>query len=151
MVAGCSPQKQIARLQVKGYLHMTSDTIYTPGEMRDTTITVYMEGDTVVKETLIFMEGEKVKMEPVEAETERSYAEAHREGDKIILTLIDKEGFFDHDLEGAIRTDTIRIVDIQIEYRDKIPKMFPFYKSGFFILLGLVLLTIILRALIKKR
>ncbi len=149
LAASCSPTKQIARLQRNGHLVMSSDTIYTPGEVRDTTITVYMEGDTVVKEMLLFVEGEKVEMEPVEAETELAYAEAHIEGNKIILTLEQKETFFEYNLENAIRVDTIRIVDVQIEYRDKIPKSHPFYKSGFFIFLSLTLIMITLLILRK--
>ena len=151
MVAGCSPMKQIARLQERGYLLPSSDTIYVPGEPRDTTIRIYMAGDTVVKETLLFVEGERVEMEPVEAETELAYARAEEVDGKIILTLEQKEAFFEHNLEGAIRVDTLKVIDVQIEYRDKIPKSHTFYKFWFFISIGLILITIILRAFIKKR
>ena len=150
LVASCSPQKQIARLQMNGHLQMESDTIFTPGEVRDTTITVYMEGDTVVKEVLLFVVDEEVQMEPVEAETEFAYARAEEVDGKIRLTLEQKESFYDFDIEGVIRTDTVRITDVQIEYRDKIPKSHAFYKSGFFISIGLLLIFITL-LILKKR
>ena len=150
MLAGCSPVKQIAKLQEKGYLLPSSDTIYIPGEPRDTTITVYMEGDTVVKEVLLFIEGEKVKMEPVEAETELAYARAEEIDGKIILTLEQKEAFFEHNLEGAIRVDTVHIVDVLEVIKEVTPKNYPFYKSGFFIFLCLTLIMITLLILRRR-
>ena len=150
LVAGCSPAKRIARLQYQGHLKLESDTIYVAGEPKDTTITVYMAGDTVVKEVLLFVEGEKIEMEPAEVETELVYAEAHAEDNKIILTVIQKEALFEHNLEDAIRRDTVRITEVQTEYVETIPKMFPFYKSGFFISLGRLVIFITLLILKKQ-
>lgn len=151
LAASCSPAKQIARLQGKGYLLPSIDTIYSPGEVRDTTITIYVEGDTVVKEVLLFVEVESVEMEPVEVDTEFAHAKAHIENNKIILTLIQKEAFFEHNLEDVIRRDTIYIKNIVEVIKEVQPKSHTFYKSGFFILLGLIIIIIILLLIFIKR
>jgi len=151
LFAGCSSSKQIARLQKKGYLLPSTDTIYVSGEPKDTTITVYMEGDTVVKEVLLFMDGEMPTIDPVEAETEFAHASAREEGGKIILTLTQKDAFFDHHLEDAIQVDTIYIKDVLEVIKEVEPKNYSFFKSGFWILLGLTLFMILLLILIKRR
>jgi len=150
ILASCSPQRRLARLLERHPLPETHDTLYLPGETiyKDTTITRYLPGETVVFDLLVDV--------PIDipdtfliAETTLATALAHLKDNRLGLELIQKDSVFKFLLEKAIREnrDTVRIETVK-----EVPKLIPpnpFWKNGFWVVGGLLVLMILLLILRK--
>jgi len=115
--------------------------IYTTTVYRDTVILRYLPGDTVFSHSI-----EKVPVRaairPVEAETSLAYARAWISEKRLRLMLIQKDSVFRFKLDSAIRANERIEYITEIKTHQLPPK--PFYKRGFFILAGVLLLFFIL-------
>ena len=132
-----------------------ADTIHTSSiEWRDTTIFKYLPGDTIVDSVII----EELIEVPVDipytslyAETGFSEATASIENNKLRLELIQRDSLLAIYLDSAIRinSDTIKI---NIPYVKEVPvktKWQTFLATGFWIVLGLFLFTLLFLILRK--
>ena len=145
MSSGCVTQKRCLN-KFPPVVTTITDTI--PGETvyKDTTIYVSVPGDTIITDTtIIISDSGRIQFAEVFAETELAYAHSWIQVDRLRLELIQKDSLYQFKLDSAIRenTDTIKIVQKEVVEVPKIPKSHPFFKFGFFILLGLFLFTIV--------
>lgn len=158
LVAGCSPQKRLSRLLEK--YPIPPEITYTQGpvEYRDTIIYREVLGETVIETwdmddllaTIEFPEAAPIK--PIHAETDLASVDAWVDEGKLKIRLIQNDSLFQFYLDNAIREsrDTIRIDRVIPVEVLVIPKSYDFYKYGFFITLGILLLVIILMLIFLK-
>lgn len=151
ILAGCSPQRRLARLHER----FPPDTI-TKIEYRDTiiyrdtTLFRYLPGDTVVIIDSFAVEVDLPYMELTRAST-LAEAKAWVQGRAMGLELIQKDSMFQFLLDSALvnNIDSIFILK-EVPFPVEI-KPNPFYKNGFFILAGLILIGMLLWFLFRKR
>ena len=142
---GCSPQKRLARLLERYPIQPIVDTLYLPGPIffKDTIITKYLPGETDSVEILIPVPFD-IPDTSIYAFTTLAHATARLEDNRLGLDLVQLDSLFQWKLDSAIRehSDTVMILK-EVPY-PVIKKAKPFYKNGFFILAGLILVGMIL-------
>ncbi len=160
MVVGCSPQKRLGKLLLK--YPIPPEITYTKGpiEYKDTTIIKYLPGETITEildlnDLLSTVECPEIPdIKPVHAETSLASVDVWVDEGKLKVRLIQHDSIFQFHLDNAIRenSDTVwidRIVLVDVKVK---PKDYSFYKSGFFIFLGLIIIIItLLLVFIKKK
>lgn len=150
LLSGCVTQR---RCLDKFPPIISHDTIEIPGEniYIDTTIYVELPGDTVHKDTVIYIHPQKPAYAEVFAETSLAEARAWVKHNRLNLDLIQRDSVLRFKLDSAIRenTDTIKIVEVTTIEVPKIPKSFPFYRFGFFLILGIFFVMIVLLVIFK--
>lgn len=151
ILASCSPQKRLARLIEKYPIPETIDTLYLPGPIffKDTIITKYLPGETDTVEILITVPID-LPDTSIHAATTLARATAYLDDNRLGLNLVQLDSLFQWKLDSAIQEhlDTVRIIK-KIPY-PVIEKAKPFYKNGFFILAGLVVLILLLFFIFRK-
>jgi len=150
ILAGCSPQKRIARLLERFPLDSSivieyrDTTIY-----KDTTIFERIPGDTVWRDTILSVE---VDLPYMELKTRSSLAEARAWilDNRLGLELIQYDTVFVFKLDSALsqNIDTMFVVN-NIPY-PVIEKIGKFWMHGFLVLAGLILLGLILFFLLRR-
>ena len=150
ILAGCSPQKRIARLLERFPLDSSivieyrDTTIY-----KDTTIFERIPGDTVWRDTILSVE---VDLPYMELKTRSSLAEARAWilDNRLGLELIQYDTIFIFKLDSALSQDidTMFVVN-NIPY-PVIEKIGKFWMHGFLVLAGLILLGLILFFLLRR-
>jgi len=149
ILVSCSPQRRLARLLEKYPLPTETEIEYRDTIIyRDTVIYIHLPGDTIVDSILIPVEIDMPYMELKRAST---YAEATAWiGDNQLgLELIQYDTLFQFMLDSAIRenVDTISIIH-NIPY-PVIEKPKPFWRIGFLVLAGLILVVLLLFFIFK--
>ena len=160
LVAGCSPQKRLGRLLLK--YPIPPEITYTPGpiEYRDTTIYRDVPGETIIKvldldDLLASIDcPEMPEIEPIHAETELASVDVWVDEGKLKMRLIQNDKLFQFYLDSAIREsrDTVwmdRVIPVEVKVK-VVPKSHLFYKYGFFITLGILLIVIALMLVFLK-
>ena len=154
IAASCSPQKQIMRLKAKGYLEETVNTTPpdTITEIQWDTVRVPILPDADTTEFILDLsQYELWGAPPVFASTELCEAVAEVSEGELVLIVEQKEANIPVPVENItqIIRDTVTIrtnVPTPIE-----PKNYSFFKSGFWILSGIILLLIIALTVILIR
>ena len=144
LLCGCSPQKRLTRLLDR--YPLPTDTVIQYRDTtiwRDTTITVILKGDTVRNSIFVYLEAD---MADTSLKTRSNLAEASAgiHDNQLWLELIQYDSVVAILIQNAIRENTDSIF---IEIVREVPKIIPpkpFYKNGFFILAGLILVSMIL-------
>lgn len=153
ILASCSPAKRLARLLEKYPQPVEIDTVYTPGKTiyKDTTVFKFFPGEVSVESVYIDVPV-AIPDTFIEAHTSTADAIAWIQNNELGLQLIQYDTLIQWKIDSAIRihSDTIYIEKEQIvtvtEYKDR-----SFYKSGFFIFGGLVLVMLLLLFWFLKR
>lgn len=151
-MASCSPQRRLARLLDKYPQPERIDTVYIPGETiyKDTTIYRTLPGETDTVEVYVDVPID-LPDTSILAETELALAQAFLENNILRLELQQKEAKLRLKLDNAIREsrDTLKITEEKVvtvtEYKEK-----PFYKNGFFILSGLIVVALLFYFLLRR-
>jgi hypothetical protein len=153
ILASCSPTKRLARLLEKYPQPEKIDTVYTPGKTvyKDTTVFKFFPGETSVEHVYVDV---PVALPDtfIEAHTSTADAIAWLQNNELGLQLIQYDTLIQWKIDSAIRihSDTILIEKEKIvtvtEYKDR-----PFYKNSFFILGGIILISLILLFAFRKR
>jgi hypothetical protein len=150
ILAGCSPQKRLARLLDRYPLSQDTVIEYRDTTIwRDTTITRLIPGDTVFRDTLIPFE---VDLPDTELKTTSTFAEASAgiRSNVLWLELIQYDTVFVFKLDSALRQD---IDTVFVEVVKEVPtlvKQSSFWKHGFLVLAGLILIGLCLWFLLKR-
>jgi len=152
LLASCSPSKRLARLLEKYPQPERVDTVYTPGKTVyiDTTIYVQIPGETDTVEVLVDVPID-LPDTTIYASTLLANAKASLYNNILRLKLEQREKVLEFLLDSTIRehSDTLIVTKENVvtvtEYRDK-----PFYKSGFFILAGLIIIALLFYFLLKR-
>ena len=153
IATGCSPQRRLARLLERYPLPETRDTIYIPGKIiyRDTIVFKYLPGETQVNN--VYVEVPKTLPDTIiMVQTTLARAFAHLDDNHLGLELVQFDSVFRFKLDSAIFENTPDTV--KIETIKEVPKLIPpkpFYKNGFFVLVGLIVLTLFLFFLIGRK
>lgn len=152
VLASCSPQRRLARLLERYPLPETHDTVYLPGKTiyKDTIITRYVPGDSVEVEIPIFVPVD-IPDTAIRANTGLASATAYLQDNTLGLRLIQNDSLFKFLLDSAIREN---IDTVRIEIVKEVPKLVPpnpFWKNGFWILTGVLILSIIVFAFFVTR
>jgi len=150
LLAGCSPQKRLARLLDRFPLDSTivieyrDTTIY-----KDTTIFEQIPGDTVWIDTILPIE---VDLPYTELKTRSTLAEARAWilDNRLGLELIQYDTVFVFKLDSALsqNIDTMFVIN-NVPY-PVIEKVGKFWMHGFLVLAGLILLGLILFFLLRR-
>jgi len=147
---GCSPQRRLANLLERFPLEETISIEYRDTLIyRDTTITRYLPGDTVYRDTLIPFEVDIPDMELTTAST-LAQASAGLRDNHLWLELIQYDSILKFKLDSAIQESsdtTINIIRIPYPVIEKVGQ---FWKHGFLILAGMILVLAVLWFLLKK-
>ncbi len=160
LVTSCISQKKCLERFPPIIVH---DTLYGPGTVffGDTIIYVEIPGDTAFVEspwldntrwtddfTSLALEGITVShnIEQIRADVPFAYSLAWVENNTFKMQLIQKDSILAIVLDSIkqFSTDTIRIEVKEIVEKEVVPKKYGFFKNGFWILLGLIVLVIIL-------
>ena len=144
VLAGCSPQRRLARLLERYPIQETSDTVYnTIIAYRDTVIFELIPGDTVCRDTIIPIQ---VDLPYTELKTRSTFAEATAWvlNNKLGLELIQYDTLFAFKLDSALVTNIDTVVITQVVPYPVVEKANPFWKNGFWVLAGVVLVIILL-------
>jgi len=152
-VASCSPQRRLARLIEKHPEIMPKDTVVEHNTVllyRDTVVIREIPGDTVVKEVELRVPAE-IPDASLTLETSLAEATASIYNNILGLKLVQRDSIFHFKLDSAIQEniDTVRIettIQVPVELKPK-----PFYKNGFWILLGLILAGLVVFAFFVTR
>jgi hypothetical protein len=153
ILAGCSPTKRLARLLERHPVPEKIDTVFTPGETvyKDTTVYKYLPGETAV-ESLYIDVPVSIPDTVLVAHTSAAGAIAWLQNNQLGLRLIQYDKVFEFMLDSAIREntpDTIRITNEKIVTVEKMVNK-PFYRSGFFILAGLIIIALLFYFLLRR-
>lgn len=146
VLAGCSPQRRLARLLERFPIPETSDTIYnTIIAYRDTMIFELIPGDTVYRDTILPSQAEFLYME-LKTRVTLAEATAWVLDNKLGLELIQYDTILTWMIDSAIveRADTVRIYSEKVITKTIQEKPNPFWKNGFWVLAGVVLVIILL-------
>jgi len=154
ILVSCSPQRRLARLLERYPLPQDTVVIVKDTTIyRDTLLFAYFPGDTVYKDTLIPFEIDLPYME-LKTRSTMAFARSWVLNNRLGLELIQYDSLFQFKLDSALRND---IDSIFVEVIREVPviiKPKPFYRNGFFILLGLILFALAVyiaaRVLLRK-
>lgn len=150
ILVSCSPQKRLARLLDKYPLDTETVVQYRDTTIyRDTIIFVQIPGDTIIDSILIPVEVDVPYMELKRAVT---YAEATAwiQNNRLGLRIIQYDTLFRFKLDSAIR---MNIDTMFVQETITVPeyiKQNSFWKHGFLVLAGLILIGLILLFLLKR-
>jgi hypothetical protein len=129
------------------------DTFYLPGETiyKDTTVIRYLPGETTTVEVPIHVPI-RIPDTTIYASTSLASALAHLKNNKLGLELIQNDTLFQFLLDSAIREqtpDTVMVVkEHTVEKQVDVTK--PFWKIGFLILAGLLIIGMFFRFALGK-
>jgi len=152
-LAGCSPTKRLARLLEKYPLPVGVDTVYSDTTIyKDTTVYVTLPGE-VVRDCIYIDVPVILPDTAIYLETSLAYSYVYLRENRVISLLYQRDSVLAVMLDSAIRThsDTIKITEVTTVPKYIQPKSFKFYRSGFFILSVLIVLTIALFFLLGRR
>jgi len=154
ILASCSPQRRLARLLERYPLPEKVDTLYLPGEKvyKDTTIYRDIPGETVEVAVLVDVPI-NIPDTSLFAVTDLAEATAYLRDNVLGLELKQLDRIYEFKLDSAIREntpDTVYIISEKVVTVEKLVTK-PFYKNGFFILVSLILVGMILSLLFRKR
>jgi len=151
ILAGCSPTRRLARLLDR--FPLPADTLIEYRDTiiyRDSIIFEQIPGDTVWRDTIIPVE---VDIPDTELKTASTYSEATAWilDNRLGLELIQ----YDTILQFILDSVKVHQIDtVYVEVIKDIPTSVnpnPFYKNGFFVLVGLIVLTLFLFFLIGRK
>ena len=153
ILASCSPQRRLARLLERHPQPEKIDTLYLPGETiyKDTTVFKYLPGETVTV-NVPFDVPIDIPDTVIIAETSFATALAYLDDNHLGLDLIQNDTVFQWKLDSAIREntpDTLKITNETIVTVEKLVNK-PFYRSGFFILAGLIIIALLFYFLLRR-
>ncbi|KKK86500.1 hypothetical protein LCGC14_2762630 [marine sediment metagenome] len=151
ILVSCSPQRRLARLLERFPLDTTSVVEYRDTTLyRDTTIYERILGDTIRRDIYIPIE---IDLPDTSLKLMSTLAEASAgiRSNTLWLELIQYDTVFQFILDSALveNIDTVFVTN-NIPY-PVVKKANPFYKNGFFILAGLILISLILLFVVRKR
>jgi hypothetical protein len=167
ILVSCSPQRRLIRLLEKNPELQVYDTVYMPGiiKYRDTVVKVKIPGDTVYKESVEYIyepwtdtgvwidpvSPPFLNIPPVVNEVELAYSKAWVDQNILKSLLIQKDSILKFKLDSVRRVskDTLRITNT-IKYQVPTDPN-PFWRNGFFVLAGLILISLILLFVFWKR
>jgi len=152
ILASCSPQRRLARLLERYPLPEKIDTLYLPGETiyKDTTIYTEIPGETVTVELYVDVPV-SIPDTSILAETELAVAKAYLKDNTLGLELKQLNQIYQFKLDSAIRmhSDTI-VIEKETTVKEYI-KPNPFWKNGFYILAGLIVVVLFLFFLLRRK
>ena len=150
ILAGCSPTRRLARLLERYPMPEKIDTLYTPGKTiyRDTTVYKYLPGEVSVESTHIDVPI-SIPDTFIEAHTSTADAIAYLQDNVLGLQIIQYDTVIQWKIDSALvyHRDTV-VITKDIPY-PVIEKAKPFYKNGFWVVGGLLVLMILLLILRK--
>ena len=150
ILASCSPQKRLARLLEKYPLPTETEIEYRDTIIyRDTVVYIYMPGDTIRDSVLIPVE---VDMPYMELKRAVMYAEATAwiRNNQLGLQIIQYDTLFKFKLDSAIKMNIDTLIIKEIVTVPEIIKQNSFWKHGFLVLAGLILIGLVLFFLLKR-
>lgn len=152
ILAGCSPTKRLARLLERYPLAETHDTLYLPGETvyKDTTVFKYLPGE-ISSESIYIDVPISIPDTFIEVKTSTAKAIAWLDSNELGLQVIQYDTVIQWKIDSALvyHTDTIIVIhDIPFPVVEKVK---PFYKNGFFILAGLILVGLAMFFLLRRK
>jgi hypothetical protein len=152
ILAGCSPQRRLARLLERYPLPEVHDTVYLPGKTvyKDTTIYRYLPGEIDTVEIQVPVPF-AIPDTSVTALTSLATARAYLKHNRLGLSLIQNDSLFKFLLDSAIREnrDTIKIETVK-----EVPKLVPpnpFWRNGFWVLVGVLIVSLVVFAFFVTR
>lgn len=150
-LAGCSAEKRLARLLEKHPLPETVDTFYSSPLIiyRDTIIFREIKGDTIRDSILIPVRVDLPEMRLKKASM-LAEATATIRDNTLGLELIQYDTVFMFLLDSALRHDMDTVF---VETVREVPKLIPpkpFWRIGFLVLAGLILVTLVLYFALRK-
>ena len=148
ILTSCSCPKQLVRLQKRCPLPEKRDTVWIQGETiyRDTVIYRYLPGESKTVEVRIPVVRDLPDTSII-LQTTYATALAHLKKNKLGLELIQHDTVFQFLLEKAIKEqkDTIVVTNEKIVTVEKEIPPKPFWKIGFLIMAGLIVIGMFLR------
>jgi hypothetical protein len=143
ILAGCSPQKRLARLLERYPIRPTVDTFYKVGPTiyRDTVVFRYVPGETVTQSIYIDVPVD-IPDTFMEVESSMATALAWLQSNELGLELHQKDSVFEFKLDSALQVNKDTVEVIRDMPYPVIEKAKPFYKIGFYILGGIVVLML---------
>ena len=150
ILTGCSPQRRLARLLERFPPDITTTIEYRDTTIyKDTTLYKYLPGDTVWDE-IVIETPVQLPDTAISLTTSLAQATASLENNRLGLRLTQLDSIFQWKLDSALVTniDTVLITN-DVSYPE-IEKVKPFYKNGFFILAGLILIGLVLFFVFRK-
>lgn len=152
ILASCSPQRRLARLLERYPVPEKIDTVYAPGQTiyRDTTVFKYLPGQVAV-ESLYIDVPVPIPDTFITASTATADAIAYLQDNELGLQLIQYDTVIRWKIDSALVTqrDTVVITRDKIVTVEKLVTK-PFYRNGFFILAGLILIVLVLFFVLRK-
>ena len=152
ILVSCSPQKRLARLLDRHPLPEIHDTVYWDTTIyRDTIVFKPIPGDTVWNDIYIPIE---IDLPNTSLKTRTTLAEASAGllDNTLWLELVQYDTIFLFKLDSAIqeRSDTVRVYTEKTVTKYVKEKPAPFWRNGFLVLAGLILLSLVLFFLLRK-
>jgi len=152
IMASCSPQRRLARLLDRFPLDSITKIEYRDTTIyKDTTIYEYLPGETETVEVLVDVPY-AIPDTLLLARTSLAQATASLQDNVLGLDLVQFDSLFQWKLDSALRHDIdtmIVIKTIPFPVIEKIPPK-PFWRIGFLVLSGLVLIAMILLFRVRK-
>ena len=150
ILASCSPQRRLARLLDRFPLDSTIKIEYRDTIIyKDTTLYKYLPGEADTVELYVDV---PISLPDTVLLTRTSLAEAtaYLQDNILGLRLVQFDSLFQWKLDSALRHDIDTLIIVKTIPFPVIEKAKPFYKNGFFILAGLILLGFVLFLVIRK-
>ena len=154
LISSCATHKNVTRYITKhpeiltDFVDTTTKTVYVPTKVLiDTTIYDTIPGDTVREEVVI---EEPCVIPPVYTSNDIASARAWVEDGMHRIELIVNDQYIQHKIDSAVALVPVKTETKWLPSEPYIPKSFGFYRSGFFILLGLFLITIVLLVVLRR-
>jgi len=151
ILAGCSPSQRLARLLERYPLPETLDTLYLPGETiyKDTTVFKYLPGETDTVELYVDVPVDLPDTTLV-SHTELATATVTLYNNVMSLWLTQHQALFQWKLDSVIQmhSDTV-FIEKEIPVKEYI-KPNSFWKHGFYILAGLIVIVLFLFFLLRR-
>jgi hypothetical protein len=150
VLASCSPQKRLARLLEQYPLKTDTVVKYKDTTIfRDALVIKHIPGETIYRDTLIPF---KVDLPYMELKTTSMFADARAWiwENRLGLEIIQHDTFFQFKLDSALRQDIDSIFVETVREIPVIEKANPFWKHGFLVLAGLLLLAMTLFFVFRK-
>lgn len=151
ILASCSSTKRLARLLERHPLPERHDTVYIPGETIyiDTTVYRYLPGDTVEKKVYVDVPYD-IPDTSIVAFTELASARAFLRDNQLGLWLAQYDTVFQWKLDSAIRINKDTVMVIQETTVPEYIKTGTFWRSGFLVLAGLIIIFAVLFFLLRR-
>jgi hypothetical protein len=144
LLSGCVTQKRCFDKFPPDTITVTHDTTI----FKDTTVYIHLQGDTIFDSVAIPV---KVPVylpyTPVEARTSLAYARAWVERRTLKIRLIQLDSIYEFKLDSAIRANKKVVIKTKIVEKPVPPN--PFWRNGFFIVGGILILLLVFLVLRK--